>query len=82
MRSSRLRELPGCTENTEDQKDLPQQRQVHATAADLLRSGFLINACLIIVWSHPPPPHAHQLHSSKKNWGEICFNIPFGMSLR
>ncbi|XP_060726284.1 PHD finger protein 20-like protein 1 isoform X1 [Tachysurus vachellii] len=28
MRSSRLRELPGCTENTEDQKDLPPQRQL------------------------------------------------------
>ncbi|XP_046703282.1 PHD finger protein 20-like protein 1 isoform X2 [Silurus meridionalis] len=28
MRSSRLRELPGCTENTEDHKDLPQQRQL------------------------------------------------------
>ncbi|XP_060777862.1 PHD finger protein 20-like protein 1 isoform X3 [Neoarius graeffei] len=28
MRSSRLRELPGSTENTEDQKDLPQQRQL------------------------------------------------------
>ncbi|TSK34773.1 PHD finger protein 20-like protein 1 [Bagarius yarrelli] len=28
MRSSRLRELPGCTENREDQKDLPQQRQL------------------------------------------------------
>uniref|UniRef100_A0A8C2FIB5 PHD finger protein 20-like protein 1 n=1 Tax=Cyprinus carpio TaxID=7962 RepID=A0A8C2FIB5_CYPCA len=27
MRASRLRELPGSTESTEDQKDLPQQRQ-------------------------------------------------------
>ncbi|XP_076846659.1 PHD finger protein 20-like protein 1 isoform X2 [Brachyhypopomus gauderio] len=27
MRASRLRELPGCTESTEDQTDLPQQRQ-------------------------------------------------------
>ncbi|XP_066539708.1 PHD finger protein 20-like protein 1 isoform X2 [Hoplias malabaricus] len=27
MRASRLRELPGCTENTEDQTDLQQQRQ-------------------------------------------------------
>nr|XP_055066353.1 PHD finger protein 20-like protein 1 isoform X2 [Misgurnus anguillicaudatus] len=27
MRTSRLRELPGSTESTEDQKDLPQQRQ-------------------------------------------------------
>ncbi|XP_036439547.1 PHD finger protein 20-like protein 1 isoform X1 [Colossoma macropomum] len=27
MRASRLRELPGCTESTEDLTDLPQQRQ-------------------------------------------------------
>ncbi|XP_030637330.1 PHD finger protein 20-like protein 1 [Chanos chanos] len=27
MRTSRLRELPGCTESTEDQSDLPQPRQ-------------------------------------------------------
>lgn len=54
MRSSRLHELPGCTENTEDQKDLPQQRQVHTSTADLPRSGFLITACLITVWVFLP----------------------------
>lgn len=50
MRSSRLREVSGCTENTEDQKDLPQQRQVHTSTADLLRSGFLITACLVTIF--------------------------------
>lgn len=79
MRSSRLREIPGCTENTEDQKDLPQQRQVHTSTANLLRSGFLIAACLITVWG--PPSINYIIVEINIEAGGICFYSPFDMSL-
>uniref|UniRef100_A0A8C1L3L6 PHD finger protein 20 like 1 n=1 Tax=Cyprinus carpio TaxID=7962 RepID=A0A8C1L3L6_CYPCA len=45
MRASRLRELPEGTESTEDQKDLPQQRQVHTSIAHLPLNWLSQTAC-------------------------------------